>query len=250
MPALKLIMLALVILLSIGSTTTRSSEQEADIIADMNDSLGVADVVFARNLMEFSGDRNSGGASSSLISIDDKIYVLTAKHLLTDAMGIVPTVRPSNFNAELEDWIVMDNVSMFSGDLFYFAGQVTGMHRPNDDMEMDVMVLATDIDAKEVADNILPVSKDDVSEGDSVYVVGCPYSLEDKCLQIIYAGEVTDVSNEEIYFSWKKEPDQLSGFSGAAVLNGDGAIVAVLFGGTTDRGIATLLPHWLKEQGE
>ena len=125
MHASKLIPLNVFIALLLVSSAGQSAERDSEITVDLKDSLGISDVVFARNLLEFSGDRQSSGASSSLITIDDKVYVLTAKHLLTDAMGIVPTVKPSNFNAELEYWVVLDNVSMYSEDLFYFAGQVT-----------------------------------------------------------------------------------------------------------------------------
>lgn len=208
------------------------------------------DVVFLRNVMLFTGDRFTGGASSSLIEMEGKVYVLTAKHLLGADMGIVPEVKPSNFDRELEFWKVLTTKDLDAGN--FDAGLfVTGIHLPDDDMNVDLIVLALDVEPELVAANTLPLSKDRPEPGDRLFIIGCPYAETGQCDQNIYGGTLYPESyGGMLIIELDDGPLVLSGFSGAATLNSDGEIIGVISGGSDGIAFATPLPEWMLAYGE
>lgn len=205
--------------------------------------------VFLRNKYSFKGGRKSEGASSSLVVKDGKIYVLTAKHLLGDAMGITPEVLPTAFDGNFKKWKVYHNDSGKS------VAKVTGIFKPNDDMNEDIILLETKANPEDVKDYTLKLASTKPQLGDRLYVIGCPYSAR-SCAQRAYAGKVMAFTNFDqdpakpqnlVVLDMIHAPDSIAGFSGAAMINEDMEIVAVVFGGQRILMAATLLPDWLVE---
>lgn len=212
---------------------------------------GTADIelpgkVFLRNKYSLKGSGKSEGASSSLVIKDDKVYVLTAKHLLGEAMGITPEVLPTSFDDKLKKWKVIHN------DDGKTVAKVTSIYKPNDNMDEDIILLETDADPDTVKEYTLKIAKAKPQIGDKLYVIGCPYSAP-SCAQRAYAGKVATFTNFDddpakpqnlIVLDMTHAPDRLAGFSGAAMINEDMEIVAVVFGGQRIMIAGTLLPDW------
>lgn len=205
--------------------------------------------VFLRNYFEFKGDRVSGGASSSLVIKGDKVYILTAKHLLGEAMGVSPEVLPTDFDAAILGWAVYFNNEE---DLLAVTHEI---YRPNDDMDEDLIMLKTDLKPKKVKKHALTLAKTKPLLSERVYIIGCPYSEEDKCQQNIYPAKITQFSNLSgdeskpnnlAIMEAENPPDSLAGFSGAAMINQKGEVYGVVFGGGEGEIYATILPDWAK----
>lgn len=86
------------------------------------------------------------------------------------------------------------------------------------------------------------------AQGDTVFVIGCPYSERDACAQNIYKGEIIGIVDGNLVVAdIEMGPDRLAGFSGAAMVSNAGEIVAVVRGGKPDLMVATLLPEWVRQ---
>lgn len=210
--------------------------------------LELEQTVYLRNYYLFTEGRESMGASASLIALNDGVYALTAKHLLGEAMGITPEVRPSDLEKALLSWSFYTNEG-FYGDPAPVA-QASGVHRPMDEGGGDILVLS--VDAIEEA-GVLSVSPHRAGIGDHVYLVGCTYAEGAACSQNIYAGSVVsrlpDLINggQLILFELEGGAIELSGFSGAPVLNENSEVVAVLVSSYDGLAVAAVLPDWMRE---
>jgi hypothetical protein len=213
---------------------------------ETNEAIGVTGPAYFRNMMAFTKGRESAGAASSLIVIDNKIHVLTAKHLLGEDMGIEPAVKPTQFGKELKDWLVLDNPALYGGpDKATLTLPVTGIYQPNDNLREDVMVLSTDLPAEPLRKYTLRVAATLPAEKETVYLIGCPYSAKAACGQTIYKGVSAGDLQGYLLITLDSPPDNMSGFSGAPILNSKGEVVAVLRGGEGKRAVVVPLPDWL-----
>lgn len=219
--------------------------QVPDVVFEMAPEIGIESLVFYRNVMFFTEERETGGASSSLIEIDGRVHIVTAKHLLTDSMGVEPSVRPTRFEQESEGWFVIDNLGFYFEEYASVILEVTGILEPNDDWDEDIIVLSTNVSTDEYQTEILPVSYELPRRGERVYVIACTYAAGPDCVQAIYPAEVAGMRFGHLSFRYDTPPSDGSGFSGAPVLNDEGELVAVLTGGFGDLDIAAPLPDWL-----
>jgi hypothetical protein len=239
------------LLIALLAVVPNSSADEVSL--ETNASLGITENVFFRNYIEFTHERFTAGASTSLIELDGTIYALTAKHLLSEDMGISPSIFPSDLENELQVWALLSNPQLFADTPSDVWAYVKKVHRPDDNFDFDLMVLELDIVPKKqklIRKKVLPLSKEAAELGDTVYVIGCPYEAGGNCQQKIYSGTVTEIEDTEIAFTWRSGPDDPSGFSGAAVLNDTGKVIAVVWGGDGETGVATSIPTWLAEFGK
>ena len=195
--------------------------------------------VFLRNEFLFTGDRHTGGASSSFISKNGEVYILTAKHLLGPDMGVQPAVKPTEFDDQLEGWIVYHN----DGD--DILAYVTNIVSPNNDEDEDVILLKTDAELENVKNKVLPITQDLPEIGSRLFAIGCPYSEGETCKQNIYPGTVEIIAGNIVLVKADAPPDSISGFSGAALVNEKAEIVAVIYGGGDGEFVGTFLPDWI-----
>jgi len=206
--------------------------QQSDAVSHANEaSLQLNGQVFLRNEFSFEGNRSSEGASASFIQKNDTIYVLTAKHLLGPDMGISPAIQPSEFNDLLVNWVVYHNDN-YQAPL----AKVTEIFKPNNREDEDLILLKTNATPKDLRDIVLPTTNKLPMLGETLFAIGCPYSEGEACKQ-----------RNLIVMKTHKPPNSLSGFSGASLLNKNGEIVAVIFGGDEEYLVGTLLPDWVFE---
>lgn len=231
--------LFLAIALAVTFSVTACGQSDNAQIADTA-TLTLKGQVLLRNDFEFEGERSSQGASASFIQKGETIYLLTAKHLLGPDMGISPAVKPTEFNDQLLYWYVHHN-NDDENDL----ANIIEIVNPNNDEDEDLILLKTDAAPKNVANMVLPITQKMPALGDRLYGIGCPYSEGESCKQNIYPGTAVEISGNLIAIKADNPPDSISGFSGAALLNEKGEIVAVTYGGGEGYLVGTLLPKWL-----
>jgi hypothetical protein len=94
--------------------------------------------------------------------------------------------------------------------------------------EDDWLLFSIKPSATGMASRPLRVRGDPVEKDDTVYLLGCPYSHDD-CRQNVYPGRVRGTYYQEISFTLSAMID-LSGFSGAPVVDNNGHLVGILTG--------------------
>lgn len=195
--------------------------------------------IFFRNEIEFTGRRTTEGASAFFVERNSQLYVITAKHLLGSAMGVSPEVQPTNFSEELVEWTLRPN------DKSRSVAEITGTVFPDNDTDIDIIYLTAERNSRLKDESILTIASTPVEMGMTAWLVGCPYSAGRNCEQNFY--ELTFVSSYErpdlLFFKFKEDTNlNLSGFSGAPILNEQGQVFATTYGGDEDFLFATLVP--------
>ena len=207
-------------------------------------------MVFMRNVAVFTAGREMEGAGASLFEMDGKIFILTAKHLLSETAGVKPELKPHRFNREFISWEVMPNRTYHSGARKAVAG-VTEMLRPDSDMRFDLIVLETGAKPEDVATMTLPLSNAPALPGAPIFIVGCTLVEEGACDQNLYPAVVKLNSQGDIMtFDFAVKRPDINGMAGAPIVNADGEIVGIVTAPTgKNGGVGTPIPSWLMEKG-
>ncbi|MGB0844774.1 MAG: hypothetical protein ACPGVN_08545 [Alphaproteobacteria bacterium] len=184
--------------------------------------------VFLRNSFWFKDGQNSSGASAVLVEAEWGVAALTAKHLLGPAMGIEPAVKPSEFKAALNSWRVLIPGSS-THDVTLIA-DVADMKFPKQDgPSPDLLVFSVQQSPEELKTTkvqILKVSPHEPRDRDVHFLLGCPYAEAD-CLQNTYP--ITFLgSDPQLSYQRLDQFFDLSGFSGAPIVDGSGGLVGIL----------------------
>lgn len=182
--------------------------------------------ILLTNEAQFTKNRTLEGASGFLIKYKDMTFAVTAKHLLGDAGGVEPEISLNELSKSFIKWEMMPRVVA---------------NPENETVKLD----AKDLDFSQIFSDILLlkvtsknfeiepllVNFDLPKVGEVLYLIGCPYS-QTKCKQNIYEVEYAEYENSQnLLIGVIKSKDNLSGFSGAPLLNSKGEVVGVLVGG-------------------
>jgi hypothetical protein len=178
--------------------------------------------VFFRNDFSFHFEQTAQGASAFFIRHKEKTYVVTAKHLLGEGMGIMPWVLPSTFDKRLNYWRV---INPMDGKQVY----VGRIKKPNDDWELDIIMFP--LEEKIASENILTIATTEPKVFDQLFIIGCPYE-ETKCTQNIYPLLYRGMNGTQLMFTWPNKNVSSKGFSGAPIVNAKGEVVATYVGYT------------------
>ena len=187
--------------------------------------------VLLTNLAVFKDHKEEmAGASAFLINYKNSIYAVTAKHLLGEAMGIEPEVKPVQIKQQLLSWKLFprvpvnkkrDTVSVGAGKLDYSM------------LNSDILLLEvtnTGFNALALTPNFsLP------QKGDTLYLIGCPYS-DENCRQNMYEliyREFDESSSQLIYTT--TSAIELAGFSSAPIVDANGQVVSILTTGWEEK---------------
>jgi len=190
-------------------------------LSSKSDQLNLESQVLLRNQYKFKDGRSATGASSFLLKHQGKSYIITAKHMLNDWMGISPEVAPSEFLANLEFWVSHNPQNNRQS---IFAESILS---PNDDWDRDIIVMSHK--GRPVALEPLNLSEQVPTPGDAFYVTGCPYE-ESNCSQNNYRIIYTGSNGSKLNFKWPNKRISSKGFSGAPILDKNGNAVAVYIG--------------------
>jgi hypothetical protein len=173
------------------------------------------------NHATFRGHSALRGASSFLVrTADGRVLGATAKHLIGDAGGVEPPVRLTDLDRDLESWAVFPRTA---GESAIELGRLAidaGNERAHDWLLMSVKT------AQELPARPLRMRETPVREGETVYLIGVPYS-EPESAQNVYAGVVAERKRDRFRYTLNP-PVDLRGFSGAPIVDADGRVVGVM----------------------
>jgi hypothetical protein len=182
------------------------------------------------------------GASAFLLNYRNKIFAVTAKHLLGDAMGIDPEIKTTELNKYLIKWqmfprtpinLLLDTITIKRSDLDYTQ------------QDKDILLLEIE-NTKHHIFPLSPTFKLPIA-GEQFSIIGCPY-IEDSCKQksydIVY--RAFDPETSMLIFTIDAELD-FSGFSGAPIIDKTGSVIAVLTSGWSDNGVNYIGGTYIKE---
>ncbi len=199
--------------------------------------------VLLTNLASFKEHSNGiSGASAFLINYNNKIFAVTAKHLLGEGMDIQPEIKPKEIKKYLISWKMFPRIPVKSQ---FDTIMVHPSNLNYDALDKDIMI----VELQDRKNNIFPLTPEFSlpKQGDKLYIIGCPYSQE-KCRQNIY--EITydsyDTETSTLNCIIKTKVD-FSGFSGAPIVDVNGHVVAALVTGWEDGKIKYVGGTFIKE---
>lgn len=197
--------------------------------------------ILLTNHATFTNERELVGASAFLIEYMDKVYAVTAKHLIGEAGGVEPEVNQTHLDEELKKWQMFPRVTVIS-KTDTITANAQGLNF--NDNTSDALLLNT-VGFKS---GIQPLKPDftEVKEGDSLFIIGCPYS-EPNCRQNIYKTIFVGRTESGFLVSTTDEEVELRGFSGAPVVNSSGYVVGIIYGGGLENGKMNIYTTSIKE---
>lgn len=182
----------------------------------------------------FTNNRTFLGASAFLINYHNRIYAVTARHLLGDDEGTEPGVDQEKLADELISWKLYPRIPI---DPAHDTVYITPKGLNYQANQRDVLLFHT-VDYKANTKVLLP-DFNFPPPGDLAMLIGCPYS-EEACRQNIY--DLIYLGRDEaglLLFECHAKVN-FSGFSGAPLLNREGKVIAILSGVGEQNGVSIL----------
>ena len=170
---------------------------------------------------QFRGHTPMEGASSFLVKAEDgRTFAVTAKHLLGDDGGVSPGLDPTRFNEVLTSWRMHPRTVE---DLSVEVDKLVAHGKGDEDWILFSLKKKANLPSRP-----LRVRGNRVEVGETVYMIGCPYEEED-CKQNVYLGKVASRYYAQFTFTFAP-PVDLSGFSGAPIVDANGHLVGIATG--------------------
>jgi S1-C subfamily serine protease len=182
--------------------------------------------ILLTNEAQFTKNRTLEGASGFLIKYNGANFAVTARHLLGDAGGVEPEVDINELNKALVKWEMKPRV-MTKSEKETVKLSANGLDFSQSINDIVLLKVVSDgFEIEPLTPNfILP------TPGETLYVIGCPY-IETNCKQNSYTVKYIDFDDAENSLVGEiNSKVDLSGFSGAPLVNGKGEVVGVLTGG-------------------
>jgi len=217
--------LIIIVFISGCTTESKTTKQRIDI-----QKLVEKHQILLTNEANFKQHTSLFGASSSLIRFRSKVFAVTAKHLIGKDGGVEPEIEPKNLALYFENWIMYPRVSEKSYDTIQIKNTSFNYEQVNSDILL--------LEVKNSKNNIYALSPNFElpNENDSLFIIGCPYS-EVNCKQNIYNVSYVSFDPEsKSLICLMKDKVELSGFSGAPIIDIEGKIVGILVGGWEENG--------------
>jgi hypothetical protein len=163
------------------------------------------------------------GASAFLLRTPDgRVFGATARHLLGEAGGVQPEVYLQDLDQVLESWRMYPRTR---------PARAIAMQRlalPGlDRADLDWLLLAPADPLAIAGVEPLQVRQRPVEVGETVHLIGCPYAAP-RCVQQVYSGRVVERLPGRMFRYEFKPHVNLSGFSGAPLIDAQGHLVGVM----------------------
>jgi hypothetical protein len=174
------------------------------------------------NHAEFNGHSSLHGASGFLIQTKKELVLAaTAAHLVRSAGGVEPDIAVDQLTSKIKSW------KMFPRTMPNDSIEITSLGVPGlDDENLDWLVLAIK-QVDPLPAYPLRLRQDPVRVGETVFLIGCPYSEPD-CKQNVYTGTITERAYGD-RFRYDLDPTvDLRGFSGAPIIDKQGYVVGIM----------------------
>ena len=198
--------------------------------------------ILLTNSAQFTGNRTLEGASGFLIKYNNSNYAVTARHLLGEVGGVEPEVKINSLAKNLLKWEMSPRVVLNAAreTVKLNAVGLNFSKSAHDIVLLNVVSDTFDLD-------VLTPNFNLPSVGESLYLIGCPYS-ETLCRQNSYAVKFIEYDAREAALVCEITSEvELSGFSGAPLINAKGEIVGVLVSGGESGGKTYVLATHIGE---
>lgn len=182
------------------------------------------------------------GASGFLIKYNNLNYAVTARHVLGEAGGVTPEVKVNALVKNLMSWEMSPRVVM-NADSETVKLNANGLNYSKSNHDILLLnVAAGAFDLEVLTPNfVLP------AVGETLFLIGCPNS-EPQCRQNSYAVKYAEYDAAEATLVCEITSNvELSGFSGAPLVNGKGEVVGVLVSGGEAGGKNFVIATHIKE---
>jgi Trypsin-like peptidase domain len=201
--------------------------------------------ILLTNEANFKGHSGLYGASSSLVHFRNKVFAVTAKHLLGSDGGVEPEINPKDLALYFEEWIMYPRININNS---YDTIRIKKTLLNYDQVNSDILLL----EVENSKNNIFTLTPNFElpNEKDSLFVIGCPYN-EENCRQNIYKVIYTsyDLTSNSLICVIEDEVN-LAGFSGAPVLDIEGKIVGILTGAWEENGREYVVATSIREMNK
>ena len=179
--------------------------------------------ILLTNTAIFADNRILEGGSGFLIRHNNQTFAVSAKHLLGEAGGVEPEVNLTQLDKSLTIWRMTPRVVVNA------ATETVNLNAKGLDFKQtvhDILLLNVASETFDLA--ILKPNFALPAVGESLYLIGCPYS-ETHCKQNVYRLKFAEYDKTEAALFCEITSDvDLRGFSGAPVVNQNGEAVGVL----------------------
>ena len=198
--------------------------------------------ILLTNSARFTGNRTLEGASGFLIRYNNSNYAVTARHLLGEDGGVSPEVKVGALGKNLISWKMSPRV-ITDADKETIELNANGLNFSKSVHDIVLLNVASSTFDFEV----LTLNFNLPSAGETLFLIGCPYS-ETQCRQNSYAVKFVEYDAAEAALVCEiTSKVELSGFSGAPLVNGSGEVVGVLAGGGEMHGKSYVTATHIKE---
>ncbi len=174
--------------------------------------------ILLTNYAQFTGGRQLLGASSGLVRFQNRLYLVTAAHLLGESGGIEPEVKANKLFQELLSWKVFPR----DAPRDQLSVGPTGLSLG----EADTLVVEVKGNPQRLPAKALEVRTTPLRVGEQLFLAGCPYAQED-CRQNVYPTQVHEVSSDGYFIYPLNAKVDYSGFSGAPIIDSSGRLVSI-----------------------
>jgi hypothetical protein len=199
--------------------------------------------ILLMNYAKFKGQVDSlWGASSFLIDYNNKTYAVTAKHLIGPSGGIDPEIAPEEMSKYFISWSMFPRVPVTP------IKDTVKIDQPKlnyDSLDKDILLL----EVKNAGFNILPLKPKFILpvQGDTLYIIGCPYS-EENCKQNIYEAKFISYESEQsMILCSALQKFEVRGFSGAPIVDKKGNVLGTIAAGWNEDSIQYVGATFIKE---
>lgn len=225
-----------------GKTVKNSEVKSIDNTTVNNIDNLIRKQILLTNAAKFTNNRTLEGASGFLIRYNGANFAVTARHLLGEEGGVEPEVKINDLNKSLMKWEMMPRV-VANANKETIKLNVKGLDFSQSQSDLVLLkVESNNFEIPSLTPNFeLPLV------GEKLFLIGCPYG-ETKCKQNSYPAEYVEFDEQENALVCEMDSKvNLSGFSGAPLVNGKGEVLGALVSGGAAGGKNYVLATHIKE---
>lgn len=198
--------------------------------------------ILLTNDAQFTDGRTLEGASGFLIKYNDANFAVTVRHLLGEAGGVEPEVKINDLSKSLTNWEMMPRIV---GNKDTETVKVSAAGLDFSQSAADIILLK--VTSKSFTIETLTPNFDIPQVGETLFLIGCPYS-EKQCKQNSYPVRFAEFDEQENALVCEMDAKvELSGFSGAPLINGKGEVLGALVSGGAAGGKNYVVATHIKE---